>query len=167
MLAVSTSHALAKSPGKAVPFEALRDEDLIIYRQVNGSGIGAMLLEACGKAGFEPHIVDETPRIISALQLVAAGFGIAVVPKSLEAFQSDAVVYRPFKRGTAFTVPLNVAYRRNIDAETLRRFIVNCLATAQAANPAGFQPGEIAAKAAGVSLGNEGRSARKRRSYPG
>lgn len=127
MLAMPAGHRLAVDNETPLPFSALKDEALVYYRQVNGSGIGAMLTEACHAAGFEPRIVEETPRIISTLQMVAAGFGCAVVPQSLRMFRNPAVVYRDFVSGTAFTVPLNLAYRQQVDAETLRRFLALCL----------------------------------------
>jgi DNA-binding transcriptional LysR family regulator len=127
MLAIPKSHHLAAEHKTPLPFSSLRDEPVVFYRQVNGSGIGAMLTEACHAAGFEPRIVEETPRIISTLQMVAAGFGCAVVPQSLRLFRNPSVIYRDFVSGSAFTVPLNLAYRRQIDAETLRRFLAICL----------------------------------------
>lgn len=123
MLAIPKGHPFAAEPAMPLTFGALRGEALVYYRQVNGSGIGAMLTDACRAAGFEPRIVEETPRIISTLQMVAAGFGCAVVPRSLRLFCNPSVVYRDFVSGTAFTVPLNLAYRRQGDAETLRQFL--------------------------------------------
>ena len=127
MLAMPLGHRFAADQETPLPFSALKDEPLVYYRQVNGSGIGAMLTEACHAAGFEPRIVEETPRMISTLQMVAAGFGCAVVPQSLRLFRNPSVVYRDFVSGTAFTVPLNLAYRQQVDAETLRRFLAVCL----------------------------------------
>lgn len=127
MLAMPVGHRFAADHETPLPFSALKDEPLVYYRQVNGSGIGAMLTEACHAVGFEPRIVEKTPRIISTLQMVAAGFGCAVVPQSLRLFRNPAVVYRDFVSGSAFTVPLNLAYRRQVDAETLRRFFELCL----------------------------------------
>ncbi|MDD2861948.1 MAG: LysR family transcriptional regulator, partial [Acidiphilium sp.] len=109
MLAIPQSHRFAVGPQTPLPFSSLREEPLVFYRQINGSGIGAMLTEACQAAGFEPLIVEETPRIISTIQMVAAGFGCAVVPQSLRLFGSPSVVYRDFVSGSAFTVPLNLA----------------------------------------------------------
>lgn len=85
-----------------------------------------MLLAACERNGFRPHIADETRRILAAVTMVAAGFGIAVVPKSLEAFKMDGVVYRDLDPSSSFTVPLNVAYRRHSDAQPIIGFLNIC-----------------------------------------
>ena len=61
--------------------------------------------------------------MIAAIQLVAAGMGISVVPQSLNSIQSKSVVYRPFEPPSAVTVPLNLVYRRHVDAQAIRRFI--------------------------------------------
>lgn len=125
VVAVPESHALAKGAGP-LQLGDLRAENFIFFRQTNGSGIGDMLLAACERNSFRPHIVDETRRILAAVTMVAAGFGIAVVPKSLTAFKMDGVVYRDLDPESSFTVPLNVAYRRHSDAQPVTRFLKIC-----------------------------------------
>lgn len=125
VVAVPEPHALAKGAGP-LQLGELRAENFIFFRQTNGSGIGDMLLAACARNGFRPHIVDETRRILAAVTMVAAGFGIAVVPKSLKAFKMDGVVYRDLDPESSFTVPLNVAYRRHSDAQPITRFLKVC-----------------------------------------
>lgn len=125
--AIPLTHPLAAHPDVPLSFKALADEPIVFYRQVNGSGIGLLFVNACRAAGFEPRIVEETPRILATLQLVAAGFGISVVPQSMRSFRNPSLVYRPFD-ADGFTVPLNLVHRRHLDAETLRRFLAVCLA---------------------------------------
>ncbi len=48
--------------------------------------------------------------------------------------RSASVVYRPLASETDLTVPLILAYRKQVDAETLRRFLDLSLAV----DPAGF-----------------------------
>ena len=122
-----------KSPLSALRLAELEDQPLIFYRQVNGSGIAALLEAACREAGFSPRIVEETPRIISTLQMVAAGFGLAVVPQSMQAFRNDQIIYRELAGSDDITVPLILAYRRQVDAEALRRFLALSLSDDPAA----------------------------------
>jgi DNA-binding transcriptional LysR family regulator len=107
----------------SIDLETLAEHKLVLFRQANGSGIGEMLLKAFEKRGLQANIVEETQRILGALNLVAAGFGASVVPASMEALQLPHVVYRPLGGAGAFTVPLNMAYRKNILAESIRRFL--------------------------------------------
>ena len=123
--AIPASHPLAKTAGP-LEMKELKDQPIVFYRQTNGSGIGESLISAFERNGFRPQIVSETQRIISAINMVAAGFGIAVVPKTMESFKIRSVVYRDLTAQSSFTVPLNVAYRRQADAETLRRFLSAC-----------------------------------------
>lgn len=123
--AIPARHPLASETG-ALDMKALENEPIVFYRQTNGSGIGESLLAAFNRNGFRPQIVSESQRIISAINMVAAGFGIAIVPKTLESFKIRSVVYRDLTPQSSFTVPLNVAYRRQADAETLRRFLKTC-----------------------------------------
>lgn len=123
VVALPIQHPLAAPAASGLRLEDLKHEPFILYRQVNGSGIKDMLLEVCREAGFEPQAVEEVHRIIAAIQLVAAGLGISVVPQSLASIQPNNVVYRAFDPPTAVTVPLNLAYRRNVDAQSIKRFI--------------------------------------------
>lgn len=125
MAAIPASHLLAADTGP-LDMAALKDQSIVFYRQTNGSGIGESLLAAFERQGFRPHIVSETQRIISAINMVAAGFGIAVVPKTMQSFSIRSVIYSHLTAASSFTVPLNVAYRRQADAETLRRFLRAC-----------------------------------------
>jgi DNA-binding transcriptional LysR family regulator len=123
VVALPTQHRLASQPGAGVPLAELKGESFILYRQVNGSGIKEKLVKTCQEVGFTPHAVQEVHRMMAAIQLVAAGMGISVVPQSLNAIQPKSVVYRPFDPPNAVTVPLNLAYRRNVDAQAITRFI--------------------------------------------
>jgi len=49
--------------------------------------------------------------MITALNLVAAGAGISVVPASMKGVHSRAVVYRPLGRGVRLDAPLTLAHR--------------------------------------------------------
>ena len=123
VVALPTQHRLAARSGVGVGLAELKEESFILYRQVNGSGIKEGFINLCREAGFEPHAVQEVHRMIAAIQLVAAGMGISVVPQSLNSIQSKSVVYRPFEPPSAVTVPLNLVYRRHVDAQAIRRFI--------------------------------------------
>jgi DNA-binding transcriptional LysR family regulator len=129
VLAIPAPNSLADEPDEPVAFDVLRNEPVVLYRQINGSGIGAMLIEAAHAAGFEFAIVEEASRMISALQLVAAGFAVAVVPATMRFFANPMIVYRDFIPSSAPTVPLNVAYRGAGASDTANRFVSICRAS--------------------------------------
>jgi DNA-binding transcriptional LysR family regulator len=83
----------------------------VLYRRADGPGTLDAVIAACQRAGFSPHVVEEVPRMIGALTLVAAGRGISLVPETMRALHADSVAYRPLDPASAFCVPLNLVYR--------------------------------------------------------
>jgi DNA-binding transcriptional LysR family regulator len=66
---------------------------------------------------------QEAPRIVSTLNLVAAGLGIAIVPASLRRMRMDGVVYRPLAGDHRPVAPLLLATRRGDTGAVVRRFV--------------------------------------------
>lgn len=130
IVAVPGRHPLAKDLERPIALEDLRSVDLLVYRHIGGAGICEILLDAMTARGVRPRIVNETERMMSAINMVAAGFGVAVVPKSLRAFNVPNVVYRDLDNESGFTVPLNVAYRNQVPTESMRRFLTHCVSEA-------------------------------------
>ena len=122
LVAVPIQHPLATRLD-GIDVAELHNELFILYGQVHGSGITEMLTQRCREHGFEPQAAQEVPRMMAAIQLVAAGFGICIVPQSLGMIQPKNVAYLPFKSRHSVTVPLNLAYRRNVDAQAIKRFL--------------------------------------------
>jgi DNA-binding transcriptional LysR family regulator len=78
VLVVRPGHQLADQ--RTVAVEELRDEPIVTL--VAGSGLRAVLENACQRAGFAPHIVAETGELGSLADLAAEGLGVAVLPLS-------------------------------------------------------------------------------------
>jgi DNA-binding transcriptional LysR family regulator len=105
-----------------LPLAALAAETFIVYRRRSGPGLYDAIFAACHAAGFSPVVGQEAPRIVSTLNLVAAGLGIAIVPASLRRMQMDGVVYRRLS-GTQPRAPLLLATRRGDTSAVVRRFL--------------------------------------------
>ena len=86
-------------------------ETFILYKRPGGPGLYDTIITACRGAGFSPHVGQEAPRIISTLNLVAAGLGVSLVPESLRRLQMDGVVYRELADNAQLTAPLILACR--------------------------------------------------------
>ena len=123
VLALPRAHRLARRTGKAVSLKALAEETFIIYRRHNGPGLHDAILSACNAAGFSPRVGQEAPRIVSTLNLVAAGLGISLVPESLRRMRMDGVVFRPIGGAAQPTAPLYLASRRGETSAAVRRFL--------------------------------------------
>jgi len=52
-------------------------------------------MAACRQHGLSPRIGQQAPQLSSAVNLVAAGMGVAIVPASLRPLRPDGVLYRP------------------------------------------------------------------------
>ncbi len=107
--ALPARHRLTRRP--QLTLKDLAEETFILYRRPDGRGLYDVIITACAEAGFSPHVGQEAPRIVSTLNLVAAGLGITIVPASLSRLPLEGVSYRTLKGRPAIKVPLNLACR--------------------------------------------------------
>ena len=125
VLALPCGHALAgrANADEALPLKTLAAETFIVYRRHSGPGLYDAILAACHTAGFSPNVGQEAPRIVSTLNLVAAGLGISLVPESLQRMHLDGVVFRPITGAARPTAPLILASRRGEASAAVRQFL--------------------------------------------
>jgi DNA-binding transcriptional LysR family regulator len=88
VVAVPTGHRLARR--SRVRLAELKDEDFVFLR-IESSPFATRMFEACVQAGFAPRIVQQVVEVPAALNLVAAGLGLALVPASMALLRQDAV----------------------------------------------------------------------------
>ena len=119
--ALPARHRLARA--RTLSLRDLADETFILYRRPDGRGLYDVIIAACAEAGFSPHVGQEAPRIVSTLNLVAAGLGVTIVPASLSRLPLEGVTYRPLRGKPAVKVPLNLACRRNERSAAVLSFI--------------------------------------------
>jgi DNA-binding transcriptional LysR family regulator len=119
VVALPVGHPLA-GRRKALALAELADEAWILYRRADGPGIQDELMPAWRKAGITPRIAADVPRLLSAVTLVAAGRGMALVPQALSALHTESVVYRKLDASSAFTIPLNLVFRQDPPAPVSR-----------------------------------------------
>jgi len=86
--ALPRQHRLAGR--KRIRLADLREEDFVFLR-LDSSAFAQRLFDACVQTGFTPRIVQQVIEIPAAINLVAAGLGVALVPASLARVRSDAV----------------------------------------------------------------------------
>ena len=90
---------------------ALAHETFILFPRAIGPGLHDSIIASCQRAGFSPILGQEAPQIASIIYLVAAGFGISIVPHSIEQIRADGIVYVPIK-GEAPRAPISLAVRK-------------------------------------------------------
>jgi DNA-binding transcriptional LysR family regulator len=91
-VALRDDHPLAARGG--LRLAELREERLVFLR-LRDSRFAAYLRDACIAAGFTPRISQQVVEAHSLPSLVAAGFGIALVPESVTLLSRQGVLYRP------------------------------------------------------------------------
>jgi len=123
IVALPTGHALASELARPLELSELANQTFILYKRPGAPGLYDSIITACRGAGFSPLVGQEAPRIISTLNLVAAGLGVSVVPESLRRLQMDGVVFRELAANAKLTAPLILACRRGENSAAVQRFI--------------------------------------------
>ncbi len=93
LVAMRTDHAFAQTDDK-VRIADIAREPFILYERHLGVGFNEHLFELFRSAGCEPNIVQEASGPTTLLGLVAAGFGVTVIARSLSTLHLDNVTYR-------------------------------------------------------------------------
>jgi DNA-binding transcriptional LysR family regulator len=123
MVAIPRSHPYAAAENEPLTLGMLHDVDMVIYRRTDGPGIFERLTETFRTAGVAPRVVDEVSRIIAAINLVAGGRGLTLVPASMRVLHREAVVYRPLSPGDLPPLPLYVVHRSDARLALIRNFV--------------------------------------------
>lgn len=126
VVALPDHHVLAKrtrGEKAELNLKRLAGETFIVYRRHSGPGLYDAIFAACHAAGFSPLIGQEAPRIVSTLNLVAAGLGLSLVPASLQRMHMDGVTYRALAGPDLPMAPLHLASRRGEASPVVRRFL--------------------------------------------
>jgi DNA-binding transcriptional LysR family regulator len=111
-LAAPIDHPVANLK-RTVPLEALHGEPFILVRRSGAPGLYANVLDLCAATGVRPRVVAEVDRMMTNLNLVAAGAGLSVVPASMINVHPKAIAYRRFARDVPLSAPLTLVYRRD------------------------------------------------------
>jgi DNA-binding transcriptional LysR family regulator len=121
LVALPESHPLARQSDLALsqlanaPFVSFPEQPLPSYAEV--------VRTVCEAAGFTPHVVQEVREMQTAISLVAAGLGIALLPASVQHLHRDGVVYCPLREPAPRT-ELAVVSRQDDPSPVLQNFLV-------------------------------------------
>jgi DNA-binding transcriptional LysR family regulator len=124
LLVLPAGHRLLGSwrTGRAGPPLRLRQlagERFIVVRRGTAPGLYANLIAACGRAGFEPDVLA-VDRMLTNVNLVAAGMGVSAVPASMRGFQAGQVAYCPILDRPQLEAPLTLLRRADAAPTALR-----------------------------------------------
>ncbi|UBM23384.1 LysR family transcriptional regulator [Pseudomonas sp. p1(2021b)] len=94
-VAIAADHPLANQQN--ISIKDCRELRVINYRRDVAPDYHDMINELCTMAGFHPSPEYEMGQIYASLGLVSCGFGITLVPASVQGTQLNNVVYRPLQ----------------------------------------------------------------------
>lgn len=122
VVAMPRRHPTARTGQQtSVALQRLAAEPFILFGPPWGSFYDATV-GACRTAGFSPRVVQQAPRISTALGLVAAGLGVALVPESIQNMKMDGVVYRHVT-GAQPKAFLSLASRKGDPSAVVQQFL--------------------------------------------
>jgi DNA-binding transcriptional LysR family regulator len=118
--ALPTAHRLA-SAGR-LSLAALADVPLLIFPRQLAPGYYDTIVSLFQRAGLHLRIAQEAEHLQTILGLVAAGFGVSLLPGSVRNIRSRGVIYR-WLADRRPLVETAIAYRAGASSEVLRAFI--------------------------------------------
>lgn len=118
VVVLPAEHRLAEQ--KRIPLRLLAGEPFVIFPRQRGPSFFDQIMSLCRDAGFTPRIVQEAPQL-DILSLVAAGFGVAIMPGSIRRAHRKGLAIRPIVGAPRAT--LYIVWRADDTAPALREFI--------------------------------------------
>jgi DNA-binding transcriptional LysR family regulator len=120
LIVVPAAHHLTSKA--FVPLAALTDEIWILHPRSIGPGLYDEIIACCRRAGFSPKTGMEVSAMSAAVHMVAAGFGISIVPQSLQQIHAAGIAYLRI-RGDGPRATISLARRRNDPSAAVRNFV--------------------------------------------
>jgi DNA-binding transcriptional LysR family regulator len=99
VLVLPRRHPLARETRSILP--RLAEEPFIAYRRSLAPAFYSVWTGICQHAGFLPRVVQETAEMTTALALVAAGMGVAIVPQGITRGYARVLAIKSLPRGSA------------------------------------------------------------------
>ena len=121
-LAVNSSDPLAER--REVAMADLAREPFILFPTVGRPGFIEKVRGICHDFGFVPKVAQEVGDVVSGIALVAAGFGLSLVPESATTLAMPGVQYKRLSDlPESAWVDLSCMYLKDNNSPTLARFL--------------------------------------------
>jgi DNA-binding transcriptional LysR family regulator len=121
MIAIGANDPLSKRA--SIALADIADRPMVIFASGPRPNLMDMIFALCLEEGFQPTISQEVVDSVTAVSLVAAGFGVSLVPATVSQLNLPGVVFRRLNRSPPVTVDLNCIYRRDDTSLILLAFL--------------------------------------------
>lgn len=118
IVALPAGHPLAAR--KRISLELLAREPFVFIPRQRSPAFFDQIMGLCRAAGFSPRVVQEAPQA-DVLSLVAADFGVTIMPESIRVLRRLGLAFRPIKGSP--TSELLLTWRTNDTSPALREFL--------------------------------------------
>ncbi|MBS0528552.1 MAG: LysR family transcriptional regulator [Proteobacteria bacterium] len=108
---------------QAISLSELSARPMVIFASGPRPNLMDRIFALCLEAGFRPHISQEVIDSVTAVSLVAAGFGVSLVPAAVSHLSLPNVTFRRLRQRPPVTVDLNCIYRSDDTSPILRAFL--------------------------------------------
>jgi DNA-binding transcriptional LysR family regulator len=119
VVAMRKDHPLARR--KRIALGDLASEDHIVL-QPESSQFARYIQKCCIDAGFLPRVSQQVVDAQSVPSLIAAGFGVALVPQSIARFTTDEIVFSPI-RPSPPSADVFLVFRKDETSMVVQNFI--------------------------------------------
>lgn len=121
MVAVNENHLLAAKP--AILLKELAGQPLILFPSGARPSFIDKVWDLCAAEGFQPTVSQEVGDAPTSVALVAAGFGLSLVPEAASSLSVPGVVYRRLANAPDAVVDLSCIYRSDETSPLLLAFL--------------------------------------------
>jgi DNA-binding transcriptional LysR family regulator len=119
VVAMSQAHPLARR--KSIALADLAAEDHVVL-QPESSDFAHYIRKCCIDAGFLPRVSQQVVDAQSVPSLIAAGFGVSLVPQSIARFTTEEIAFRPI-RPSPPTADVYLVYRKDETSTVVHNFV--------------------------------------------
>jgi DNA-binding transcriptional LysR family regulator len=120
-VALPEHHPLAKKASITIP--DLSDQPLILYPRLPIAGLAQQVMQAFHREKSVLKLEQEVEDVLTAIALVAGGFGACVTAASTASLRLPGVVYRPLVSKHLREIELSCLFRQSDDSPVVAAFI--------------------------------------------
>jgi DNA-binding transcriptional LysR family regulator len=106
-----------------VSLKQIANRPMVIFASGPRPNLMDMVFGLCLEKGFQPDISQEVDDSVTAVSLVAAGFGVSLVPATVAQLALPGVAFRGLTESPPVTVDFNCIYRRDDASPILQAFL--------------------------------------------